>query len=474
MSIDNTNEFTIKIKFFGVQKKALMQELIDEFLPPEKYVLLEEDDPDEDCLKINEAGSTDRDEVKREIFRKLSALTGKRPDWGILTGVRPVKLAGELLHEYKDPQQVRSIFLKDYFLTEEKADLITNMYAYQQESMGEPDPDSIGIYIGIPFCPTRCLYCSFASNQVPDGEIARYLPTLLKEIRFVGEKMKEQGIHPESVYVGGGTPTTLSAEQMDQMLTTVEECWDLSKLKEFSVEAGRPDTITMDKLKVLKKHNVGRISINPQSMKQETLDIIGRSHTPDEIREAFKMASSVGFPVVNADLIAGLPEEQPEDFARTLSEVLKLGANNITVHTLAVKRASRLKGIDQDYHYKVADIVRRMLDHSKEVLEAEGFRPYYLYRQKHMAGYFENTGWSMPGTEGLYNTRIMDEHQSILALGAGGISKRYYPAMDKLVRVANVTNYQQYIDRIEEMCKRKADGFFTSDDIDEKNIRNLG
>ncbi len=470
----DTSEFKIRIKLIGVEKKALMQELIDEFLPPEKYELVDETAPDEDCLKINENRSGDRDEIKREIFRKLSALTGKRPDWGILTGVRPVKLAGELMHQYGDPEKVRGIFLKDYFLTEEKARLITDMYAYQQESMGEPDPKSIGIYIGIPFCPTRCLYCSFASNQVPDEEIARYLPALIHEIRFVGEKMKEQGIYPESVYVGGGTPTTLTAEQMDQMLTEVEQNWDLSHLREFSVEAGRPDTITLEKLKVLNAHHVGRISINPQSMKQKTLDIIGRSHTPEEIREAFQAAESVGFPVVNADLIAGLPEEQPEDFARTLEEVLHLGANNITVHTLSVKRASRLKGIDQDYHYKVADIVRQMLDHSRSALREEGFRPYYLYRQKHMAGYFENTGWSLPGTEGLYNTRIMDEHQSILALGAGGISKRYYPSMDKLVRVANVTNYQQYIDRIDEMCQRKADGFFTSDDAAEEDIKNLG
>ncbi|MCH4007392.1 MAG: coproporphyrinogen dehydrogenase HemZ [Eubacterium sp.] len=470
----DTNEFTIKIKLYDVEKTALMRELIDEFLPPERYELIDPDSSDDDCLKINEAGSTDRDEIKRELFRKLSALTGKRPDWGILTGVRPVKLAGELLHQYGDPGKVRDIFLKEYFLTEEKADLITEMYQYQRESLGDPDPHSIGIYIGIPFCPTRCLYCSFASNQVPDEEVARYLPALLKEIRFTGEKMKQQEIHPESVYVGGGTPTTLTAEQMDQMLSEVERSWDLSSLKEFSVEAGRPDTITLEKLKVLKKHHVDRISINPQSMKQKTLDIIGRSHTPEEIREAFRMAASVGFDVVNADLIAGLPEEQPEDFAETLDEVLKLGANNITVHTLSVKRASRLKGIDQDYHYKVAGIVRQMLDHSRDVLRAEGFRPYYLYRQKHMAGYFENTGWSRPGTEGLYNTRIMDEHQSILALGAGGISKRYYPAMDKLVRVANVTNYQQYIDRIDEMCQRKADGFFTSDSMAEKDIKNLG
>ncbi|MFC2661783.1 MAG: hypothetical protein ACFNYI_01420, partial [Eubacterium sp.] len=200
----DTNEFTIKIKLYGVEKTALMRELIDEFLPPERYELLDPESSDEDCLKINEAGSTDRDEIKRELFRKLSALTGKRPDWGILTGVRPVKLAGELLHQYGDPEKVREIFLKDYFLTDEKADLIIEMYQYQQESLGDPDPHSIGIYIGIPFCPTRCLYCSFASNQVPDEEIARYLPALLKEIRFTGEKMKEQGIHPESVYVGGG------------------------------------------------------------------------------------------------------------------------------------------------------------------------------------------------------------------------------------------------------------------------------
>lgn len=451
----------MKIKIHDYPKIQLMKELIDEFLPPDRYEVVEDDGVrDDECLHINLQGSDDRDEIKREIFRDLSALTGKRPDWGILTGVRPVKLAGELYHEMGSMDLVRARLQKEYFLTAQKAELITSMYEYQEKVCGEPRKNEIGIYIGIPFCPTRCLYCSFASNQVPDEEVARYLPALLREIRFCGKKMKEQNLLPESVYIGGGTPTTLNERQLDELLSACEASFDPGSLREFTVEAGRPDTITGEKLDVLKQHNVNRISINPQSMKQETLDRIGRSHSPEDIVRAFRMAKERDFDVINADLITGLPGEQPEDFRKTLETVLDLGANNITVHTLAVKKASRLIGIDRSYHYRVADIVAEMLADSRRMLEDAGFLPYYLYRQKHMAGYFENTGYCRDDLANLYNVRIMDEHQSILALGAGGISKLYYPSMNKLVRVPNVTNYTQYIDRIDEMCRRKDEGFF--------------
>ena len=441
----------IKIKVHGFSNLAILRELIDEFISPEKYEIWEDDGfLFDDCIHINRSFSADRDEIKREIFNELANKTGIRPDWGILTGVRPVKLAGELLERFEE-EKVRGIFLKDYYLTEDKTNLVVDIYKRQIERCGKPGKNSVGVYIGVPFCPTRCIYCSFASNQVDYDEIEKYVPALIHEIRYMGEKIKENNLEVESLYFGGGTPTTLTVNQLKEVITAAKNAFDFSKIKEFTVEAGRPDTIDEDKLNVLKNEGVHRISINPQSMKQKTLDLIGRAHSPEDIKAAFELAKSKEFQIINADLIAGLPEENVFDFITTLNEVIKMGANNITIHTLAVKRASGLKNIDTNYHYGVAETVAAMLKSSREILHKEGFTPYYLYRQKHMAGFFENKG----KTDGLYNIRIMDEHQSIIALGAGGISKRYYPETNKLVRVPNVTNYKEYINRIDEMCARK-------------------
>lgn len=452
--------FKIKIKIHYFGKISILAELIDEFLSPEQYEIIEDDGFTKDqALHINLCHSMDKDVIKREIFQQLSAITGKRPDWGILTGVRPVKLAGEMLQN-KDQELVFKELTENYYLTGEKAKLIIDTYCHQYNNYGNPPQDTLGIYIGIPFCPTRCVYCSFASNQVPDSEIERYVPALIKEIEFVGHGMKNSRVRPETIYIGGGTPTTLKAEELDILLYAVHDAFDFSQLREFTVEAGRPDTITLEKLKVLKKQGVSRISINPQSMKKETLALIGRQHSPQDIVRAFEMAKQVGFDSINADLIAGLPGEDVADFKNTLDRVLELGADNITIHTLAVKRASRLKDLDEDYHYKVANTVGEMLAESRRALKNEGFIPYYLYRQKHMAGYYENTGYCREGKDCLYNIRIMDEHQTIMALGAGGISKVYYEDTNKLERIPNVTNYEQYISRIDEMCERKQNNYF--------------
>lgn len=435
---------------------ALMRELIDEFIDPENYEVTDSDDPD--VIVINKALSADRDTVKRELYRKLCEITGRSQEWGALTGVRPVKLAGELIE--KTGLEAAKKRLSDfYYMSDEKIELITDMYMYQKKLFGFADENSAGIYIGIPFCPTRCLYCSFASNQVPDKEIERYLPVLFHEIEYAGRRLKETGGFAESVYIGGGTPTTLNAGQLEMLLGKEIEAFGDS-VKELSVEAGRPDTITEEKLAVLRDLGVQRISINPQSMKQETLDRIGRSHTPEDIEKAFDIALKAGFDVINADIIAGLPGEDAEDFARTLDRMISIGASNITVHTLAVKRGSRLHEEDKQYHYRAAETVKEMLAESRSMLADAGFRPYYLYRQKHMAGAMENTGYCIDDKACLYNVRIMDEHQSTLAMGAGGISKKYYPEMNRLVRVPNVTNYQEYISRIDEMTERKEKTFF--------------
>ena len=435
---------------------SLMRELIDEFIDPENYEVTDSDDPD--VIVINKASSSDRDTVKRELYRRLCDLTGKEQEWGALTGVRPVKLAGELI-ESIGYDAARKRLSEFYYMSDAKIDLVTDMYLYQKNLFGFADDKSAGIYIGIPFCPTRCLYCSFASNQVPEEEIERYLTALMREIGYVGRRLEETGGAAESIYIGGGTPTTLSAEQLSMLLEKEAEAFG-DAIKELSVEAGRPDTITEEKLSVLKDMGVGRISINPQSMKQETLDRIGRSHTPEDIERAFDIALKSGFDVINADIIAGLPGEDAEDFDRTLERMISVGASNITVHTLAVKRGSRLHEEDKQYHYRAAQTVKEMLADSREMLGSAGFRPYYLYRQKHMAGAMENTGYCRDDKACLYNVRIMDEHQSTLAMGAGGISKKYYPEENRLVRVPNVTNYQEYISRIDEMIERKENTYF--------------
>ena len=453
-----------KIRIRNFEKKNLIDELIQVFLRPSEYEITDGADDaasGDEILTFNEDGNLDRDGIKREVYEKLSRITGLKPEWGILTGIRPVKLCSELFDRTGNLDEVKRIFREVYLLSEDKTEDVTKMYLYQQKFAGKAPDKSACVYIGIPFCPTRCLYCSFASNQVADSEIARYLTALLKEVRFVGRRMKETGMYAESLYIGGGTPTTLSAEQLEILMDEVRNSFDLSGLREYTVEAGRPDTITDEKLQAIRSGGADRISINPQSMKKRTLELIGRSHSPEDIVRAFETAKSFGFKSINADIIAGLPEEDVSDFTDTLTQVMNLGADNITVHCLAVKRASRLIEEDPDFHYRQGETVGRMLAGSRRILTEAGYRPYYLYRQKHMAGAGENTGWCRPGTEGIYNMRIMDEHQSNIALGAGGISKIYYPAENRLERVANVTNYEQYIDRIDEMIKRKEDNIFT-------------
>ena len=449
-----------KIGIVNIEKLETLRELTNEFFMPNEYEMLTISQ--EDALRYKELGyhvvnaddDLDLEGCKRELFKILSEETGYSPLWGTLTGVRPVKLAGEQI-EKLGFQEAHNRLTDYYLISKEKTDLITEMYRFQVETLGKPKDKSIGVYIGIPFCPTRCLYCSFASNTATSEEKDRYLHALCHEIEVLGEKISDFGYNIESIYIGGGTPTELSENQLRRLMGVVRGSFDLSELREYTVEAGRPDTITSEKLHVIKEHGAGRISINPQSMKMKTLELIGRSHTPDDIEAAFEEAMRVGFDSINCDLIAGLPKERIEDIDYSLRKVIDLGADNITIHSLAVKRASRLIGEDPMYHYKQGEITSNMIAHADSVLRDAGFNPYYLYRQKHMAGAGENTGYAYPGKEGLYNVRIMDEHQTLIAFGAGGISKMYYPKINRIERIPNVTNYEHYIDRIDEMIERK-------------------
>ncbi len=401
-----------------------------------------------------EEALSSNDEISKKRVRKhvaklaaydvLKKATGKKLPWGSLTGIRPTKLL-------RDMGDVR-ILNEKYDLPVNKGELLTRIINNQNEFF-TPQNDEIDIYIGIPFCKTRCTYCSFSSTDSTKGEklMIPYVEALLKEMKDTARLIKSLNKKVRCTYIGGGTPTALTEELFAQML----ECASVhfSPKIEFTVEAGRPDTITEGKLLKMKEAGVGRISINPQSMNEATLKKIGRSHSPEEIRECFLMARQIGFKTINADLIAGLPDETPEMFFYTLSEVLKLQAENITVHTLALKRGSRMF----EDNVKCANVseVQQMVEGAQEVLTNACYEPYYLYRQKYMTGNFENIGYTKSGHTGVYNIDIMEETTDIIALGCGAVSKRLIKAEDRLERAFNFKSIYEYIDRIEEANLRK-------------------
>ncbi len=405
-----------------------------------------------------ELSGTDKNAMKRRLYAFLSERTGKEQDWGILIGVRPGKLYSELCRSLGSEKAEESL-RRDYLVSEEKIALLREVRRTQLETPMDGSPEAAGVYVGIPFCPTRCLYCSFTSNRFTKEASVKYMRALLREIDAVKSIMDRKGMYAESIYIGGGTPTSLDCEEFELLLSSVRDAFFSERTKEWTVEAGRPDTITAEKLALIERYGAGRISINPQTMKQSTLDAIGRSHTVAQTEEAFALAKSSYKGKINADLIAGLPGEDPDDFEASLARIIELSPQDITVHTLAVKRASRLIDEDAGLALRQAGNVREMLGRGQKMLARAGYRPYYLYRQKHMAGNFENVGYCQEGGASVYNIRIMEEDLSILALGAGGISKVYFGAENRIERVPNVSNYEIYIDRVGEMIERKEKGF---------------
>ncbi|MBQ4505720.1 MAG: coproporphyrinogen dehydrogenase HemZ [Firmicutes bacterium] len=442
---------------------AALAELAGMFAPPAEFEIVSVSGREEkDIASISDTAdavllSDDKEENKAALYELLSRETGKTLPWGILTGVRPLKLYRQLCagSEEEGIKTLRS----RYLVSEARSELLRTIAGVQDKMRFSKDPGAVGIYVGIPFCPTRCSYCSFASNPYDEKGSKEYLEALLYEISRISGIIKNKAFFAESIYIGGGTPTSLAEDDFELLMRSVGEAFLGPRTVEFSVEAGRPDTITRAKLDSIKRHGADRISVNPQSMKQRTLELIGRSHRVEDIYAAYDMARTAGIGCINMDLIAGLPEEDAADFSRTLDEIVRLEPENITVHTLAVKRASRLNEKDPSYGYRQAGIVSEMLQSCGERMASEGYLPYYVYRQKHMAANLENTGYSRPGFESVYNVRIMEEDQSIIAFGAGAISKFVDPDQSdkrkKIVRAANVTNYRIYIDRIEEMVERK-------------------
>ena len=389
--------------------------------------------------------------VKLSFFKAARSITGLTPAWGALTGIRPGKLASRMLEEGMTERQVDRVLRDTYFVSPERRRLCIETAEASRRAKADLRPEDISLYVGIPFCPTRCAYCSFVSQSVERtlGLVEPYLEVLHREITDAARMVQEAGLHIKSFYMGGGTPTTLSADQMDRLLTHLNRSFDLSGCAEYCIEAGRPDTIDREKLQVLLDHGVDRISVNPQSLEDHVLTAIGRRHTARDVEEAMALATGMGFPHVNMDLIAGLPEDTPEGFRRTLDKCLSYGADNITVHTLSLKKGSRI--LLENFTIPSAEAVGEMLDYANAALRQADFRPYYLYRQKYMSGSFENTGWCISGAEGLYNIYIMEELHSILSLGAGGSTKMVDPVHQRIERVFHTKYPTEYIQRSEKL-----------------------
>lgn len=393
--------------------------------------------------------------LKEHLYRLLEEETGRSLPWGTLTGIRPTKIPMQLLDEGKSKEEVASYMKKTYLASDEKIDLSIAIAERERALLSKLDyKDGYSLYIGIPFCPSTCLYCSFTSYPLASWrtQVDAYLDALEKELDYVAAKNYHKKLN--SIYIGGGTPTTLEPYQLDRLIRKIRCSFDFSHCIEFTVEAGRPDSITKEKLQVLRHNGISRISINPQTMKQETLDIIGRHHTVEQTIESFKLARSLGFDNINMDLIMGLPEENIDDVRHTMEVLKELDPDNITIHSLAIKRAARLNIFKDRYESMQMVNTQEHMDLCAEYCAQMGLSPYYLYRQKGMAGNMENVGYAKPGKAGVYNVLIMEERQTIIACGAGASTKKVCPG-GAIERCENVKDVSLYMKRIDEMIMRK-------------------
>lgn len=407
---------------------------------------------------VKKLADNDNELVSAQLLYKLLCdFTGLTQPWGILTGVRPVKLLRRLAEESSEEQAVKK-FEKDFFVSNEKIALSRETEHNERKILELSKPESFSLYVGIPFCPSRCSYCSFVMASIERAEklIEPYTKLLCEEIKRTAEIANKLGLRLETVYFGGGTPTTLSAEQLDTVLGTVNNSFDMSTCREFTVEAGRPDTIDIAKLFALKENKVDRISINPQTVNNEVLKTIGRKHTAQQFFDAFELARKCGFDNINTDLIAGLPTDTTESFKNSLDSIVRLNAECITVHTLCMKRASRLTTEGVTLDLQQARDAREMLAYTQNVLGQNEYIPYYMYRQSRMVGNLENVGWSKRGFESLYNVYVMDETHTILACGSGGVTKLKRNNPDYLERIFNFKYPYEYIDRFDELIQRKS------------------
>lgn len=394
------------------------------------------------------------------FYTFLKAFDNKeKPVWGILTGIRPSKLVRDIMDEKKSDEEITKILKNDYLVNQKKIELVKKIAKTEDKIIKDIKENSVSLYISIPFCPTRCLYCSFISQSLAYSKtlVEPYLDALKKEIKATSNLLKRLNKFVDSVYIGGGTPTSISAFHLDDLISTLYKEFDLSNIKEFTVEAGRPDTIDVEKLKVIKNHNVKRISINPQTFNDKTLKIIGRNHTAKETEEKFYLAKSMGFNHINTDIIANLPGENLSDFEYTLKKIEELNPESVTVHSLSIKHGSYLA---EKYNMQNQNInlANNMIDLAIDNLYSMGKIPYYIYRQKNTTGNLENIGFCNKGCECVYNIAIMQEVQTNIALGAGASTKMVVG--NQIERAFNVKEVSEYIKRIDEMILRKENLFF--------------
>lgn len=418
-----------------------------------KFESMEED------YKINNPKEV-KEEIKLAVFSFLTKITKQFMPWGTLVGIRPSKIALNLMNSGKNHKEIIDYFYSHHKTAENKARLCIDVAKVERDKVNL-DNRLISIYVGMPFCPTRCLYCSFASNSIVScsKQVQEYLDALTLEISKVSHYVSEKGLKIQCVYFGGGTPTSISDQQFKAIMDHIYNSFiKNNNVEEFTVECGRPDSITEDKLITMKKYNVHRISINPQSMNDKTLKLIGRNHTVQDIIDKFYLARKLGFDNINMDIIVGLPGEGIEEAERTCSSIYELNPDNITIHGLSIKRASRLyEDIINKKNYSIAaheDLIK-MYNRTALLAEDLKMKPYYMYRQKNMVGNMENIGYCKDGKEGIYNIQMIEDKQTIIACGADAVTKAVYPGSNKIERTTNVKDLREYIKRVEEMINKK-------------------
>lgn len=437
-------------EYFFTRKRLLKSKILI-------YVICKIGDKTVRKIKIISADTTDSEcELMLSIllFKALSELTGIRPKWGVITGVRPVKRVNEMLDAGISKEKIKYELSNRFLVSDDKIDVALKTASVQRSALKTARKGSFSLYISIPFCPSRCSYCSFVSQSVGKSLkiIDEYLDNLLKEIEYTAEITKRLGLVLDTIYIGGGTPTTLSETELYAFMQKINSCFDASNAREYTVEAGRADTITKDKLKIIKSCGADRISINPQTLNDDVLKAIDRRHTVKQFYDSYDIAKSIGFKAINTDLIAGLPTDTVESFENTIDEILKLSPENITIHTLSVKRASN---ININAELNVLDNpTDKMVEYATSRLLENGYNPYYLYRQKNMVGNLENIGWERDNTPSLYNIFIMEEIQTIIALGAGASTK----ILSKDGSINRIFNYKfplEYNRHFDLMLKKK-------------------
>ncbi len=392
------------------------------------------------------------------LYRVLTELTGTEPVWGMLTGVRPSKLMNTLVNEIGE-EKAKEYFRNKLYVSEERTDLAYTVAKAQRDIFAQNRPESFSLYVSIPFCPSRCSYCSFVSHSITNANAKKlldpYLENLKNEIELTGQIAKANGLRLESVYFGGGTPGILSVEEADGLISAISRSFDLSSCREYTFEAGRADVITREKLLTLKQSGVDRVSINPQTYDDRVLCAVGRKHTAQQAVDAFRLAKEIGFNTINTDLIAGLPGDTVEGFCASLRKAASLGAENITVHALALKRSSRLVA-QENADLNTDDTARQMVDYANRTLRENGYIPYYMYRQSRCVGNLENVGWCLPGHECLYNVYMMEELHTVLAVGAGAVTKLKAPGLNHIERIFNFKYPYEYNSRFDELMQRKS------------------